>query len=385
MSERDSDSEIDFDFFEEPEPEEEEPRSRSPLRRQPRGPRRPPTNYTPLLRLVGLVVGAIVVVVLLVFVVDRCRGNSKQQTYENYMADVQQVATDSQQVGRQFMAALNKPGAKVADVESQLDGLATRQAQAVQQAQGINPPGALRNENQEMITALQLRESGLRGMAAAFRNTAKSTNPTQAATTLANQANRFVASDVVWDDLFKDPSARELAARGVRGVAVPDSNFLQDPNLVSVAQLRPVWKRIQGSTVGIPKNARRGDGIEGTSWLPGNKSCPGPCPLDPNKVTVVTASTRLAFKVAVKNSGDVQEVQVPVTLTIANPSGGAPIVRRSTITSINSGEVVNVTLRIGGANLPIGPQTTVKVVVTPVQGEANTDNNTVDYPVAFSL
>ncbi|MGZ4354871.1 MAG: hypothetical protein ACXVZ4_15165, partial [Gaiellaceae bacterium] len=124
MSERDS--EIDFDFFEEPEPEEEEPRSRSPLRRAPRGPKEPPTNYTPLLRLVGLVVGAIVVIVLLVFVVDRCRGNSKQSTYENYMADVQKVATDSQQVGRQFQAVLAQSGAKVADIESRLQGLATR-------------------------------------------------------------------------------------------------------------------------------------------------------------------------------------------------------------------------------------------------------------------
>ena len=114
MSERDS--EIDFDFFEEPEPEEEEPRSRSPLRRSPRGPERPPTNYTPLLRLVGLVVGFIVVVVLLVFVVDRCRGNSKQSTYQNYMGDVQKVATDSQTVGTQFQLLLAQPGIKVAAV-----------------------------------------------------------------------------------------------------------------------------------------------------------------------------------------------------------------------------------------------------------------------------
>ena len=334
MSERDS--EIDFDFFEEPEPEEEEPRSRSPLRRSPRGPERPPTNYTPLLRLVGLVVGFIVVVVLLVFVVDRCRGDSKQSTYQNYMGDVQKVATDSQTVGTQFQLLLSQPGIKVAAVESGLNGLAQRQAQAVQQAQAINPPGALHTENQEMITALQLRESGLRGMSAAFAQTAKTTNPTDAATILANQANRFVASDVIWDDLFKVPSKKELASRGVHGVAVPDSNFLKDSNLVSIAQLRPVWKRIQGSTAGISKNVRRGDGIEGTVWLPGNSTCPAPCALDPNKVNVVTASPQLAFRVSVKNSGQVQEVQVPVTLTIKRTQG-ANIVKQQTITSISPG------------------------------------------------
>jgi hypothetical protein len=383
MSERDS--EIDFDFFEEPEPEEEEPRSRSPLRRSPRGPERPPTNYTPLLRLVGLVVGFIVVVVLLVFVVDRCRGDSKQSTYQNYMGDVQKVATDSQTVGTQFQLLLAQPGIKVTAVERGLNGLAQRQAQAVQQAQAINPPGAVRTENQEMITALQLRESGLRGMSAAFAQTAKTTNPTAAATILANQANRFVASDVIWDDLFKVPSKKELASRGVHGVAVPDSNFLKDPNLVSIAQLRPVWRRIQGSTAGISKNVRRGDGIEGTVWLPGTHG--NPTPLNTAGTTtgtnVVIASPQLKFRVSVKNSGEVQEVQVPVTLTIKRTQG-PNIVKQQTITSISPGTTVQLTFPIT-ETVPIGPETTVTAEVKPVPNEANIDNNSVDYPVAFSL
>ena len=232
-----------------------------------------------------------------------------------------------------------------------------------------------------MITALQLRESGLRGMSAAFAQTAKTTNPTDAATILANQANRFVASDVIWDDLFKEPSKNELASRGVHGVAVPDSNFLKDPNLVSIAQLRPVWKRINGSTAGISKNVRHGDGIEGTVWLPGKGG--SPTALDPGSVTVVTASPQLAFRVSVKNSGDVQEVQVPVTLTIKKTEG-ANIVKQQTIASIIPGQTVQVTFPVPNT-VPIGPQTTVTAEVKPVPGEKNLDNNSVDYPVAFSL
>ncbi len=179
------------------------------------------------------------------------------------------------------------------------------------------------------------------------------------------------------------PSKKELASRGVHGVAVPDSNFLKDSNLVSIAQLRPVWKRIQGSTAGISKNVRRGDGIEGTVWLPGNSTCPAPCALDPNKVNVVTASPQLAFRVSVKNSGQVQEVQVPVTLTIKRTQG-ANIVKQQTITSISPGTTVKLTFPVP-ETVPIGPQTTVTAEVKPVENEANTDNNSVDYPVAFSL
>ena len=223
-----------------------------------------------------------------------------------------------------------------------------------------------------------MRESGLRGLEQAFRDSAKLDNATEAATLLSDQANRFVASDVVWDDLFKDPAKRELADRSVTGVAVPDSNFLADHNLASIAQLRPVWKRIKGTTVGIPKDARRGNGIESTIALPEGKV------LSTDTDTVVKASTRLAFSVAVKNSGDVQEVQVPVTLTIKKPDG-APIVKKSTIAAINPDQTVNVTFPVPDTNLPIGPKTTITVAVEPVENEANVENNSFDYPVFFSF
>jgi hypothetical protein len=376
MSERDS--EIDFDFFEEPEPEEQEPRSRSPLRRGPRGPRRPPpaANIAPLVRLVALVVGAIVVVVVLVFVVDRCRGSGKEAAYEDYMGKVQPVATDSEAVGRAFTSLLTQPGIKQADVEDRLDGLATREHQALQRAQDIDPPGALRTQHEHLLEALQLRESGLRGMAAAFRETTNVDNPREAAELLADQARRFVASDVVWDDLFKDPSARELEDRGVRGVAVPDSNFLEDPNLATIAQLRPIWRRIKGATEGIPKNARRGNGIESLTALPEGTQ------LTPDELSLVKASTQLAFRVAVKNSGEVQEVRVPVTLTIQKSP--TSIVKRTVIEAINPGQTISVTFSNIG-DVPIGPETSITVEVKPVENEANAENNTFTYPVHFTI
>ncbi len=375
MSERDS--EIDFDFFEEPEPEREAPRSRSTLRRGPRGPRRPaPPAATPLVRLVALVAGAIVVVVLLVFAVDRCRGDSKEAAYEDYMAEVQQVAEDSQQVGRAFATLMSTSGVKRADIVQQLRGLATRQNQAVAQAQDIDPPGALREQNQQMIEALQLRASGLSGLAGAFAQTANSKTPREAAELLADQAYRFIASDVVWDDLFQEPAAGELESRGVRGVAVPDSKFLEDPNLASVAQLRPVYRRIEAATEGIPADAVRGNGIVSVTAQPGGTR------LSPTELTRVKASTQLAFRIAVENSGDVQEVQVPVTLTIRKTPN--PIRKRTVIDSINPGETKTVTIPVP-ENVPITEQTAITVEVEPVENEASTDNNSVEYSVIFSL
>ena len=108
MSERDT--EIDFDFFEEPEAQPAEPR-RSTLRRASRGggPRRP-GGIAPLVRLVVVIALAIAVVVLLVFVVDRCRGNGRDDAYKDYMSEVSSIADDSAQTGRQFTTVLTRPG-----------------------------------------------------------------------------------------------------------------------------------------------------------------------------------------------------------------------------------------------------------------------------------
>ena len=69
-----SDTDFEFDFFEEPETQEAPGRSERSLRRplgggrgprMPRGPIRPRAGFTPLLRLLGLIAFAILIVVLL--------------------------------------------------------------------------------------------------------------------------------------------------------------------------------------------------------------------------------------------------------------------------------------------------------------------------------
>jgi hypothetical protein len=84
----------------------------------------------------------------------------------------------------------------------------------------------------------------------------------------------------------------------------------------------------------------------------------------------------------VKNSGEVQEVRVPVTLTVLKDP--TPIKKQTVIEAINPGETVNVTFSNIG-DVPIGPQTTITVEVRPVENEANVENNTFEYLVSFTL
>jgi hypothetical protein len=376
MTERDT-TDIEFDFFDEPETQETTQRRRAI--RSPRGPQRPirpPAGLTPLLRLVGLVALAIFAAVVLVFLVQSCRSDSKQAAYRDYMQEVQGIASGSARVGRDLNEELTTPGKKQQEIVDSLGALSQQQSQYAARAQGIEPPGPLREEHQHLVEVLELRASALSRLADAFNRTARSRDASSAGALLAEQALLLVASDVNWDVYFREPALKELQRESVTGVAVPESEFVVNPDLASTSSMSFVVQRIRGAATGGTPTGVHGNGIVSVKVLPGEVT------LTTTDNAPIPASTDLAFEVAVENSGEHQEVQVPVTLTIQKSP--QPIVKRAVIDIINSGETKTITFR-DFPQPPFGTRTTVKVEVTPVAGEKRTSNNTAEYPVIFSL
>jgi CARDB len=381
MTERDTD--IEFDFFEESEAREPERRER--LRRRAPRPPRAPEGMTPLLRLVGLIVLAVAVIVAAVLLIDNLRGDSKESRYEDYMTDVALVAMQSQQIGRDLDDLVNTRGLEQQALQAELNGLAERQAQGIAQARDLDPPGPLRNHQQQMIEALMLRESGLRGLVDAFARTADFQVARRAAEVLVQQSHRLLASDVVWDDLFMAPAALELERQDVSGVAVPDSNFLEDPQFATRQRMALIWRRVSGATTAPPPGALRGNGIVSVSAV-GEETVQ----LSTSELNAIVASPELRFRVVVENSGDAEELQVPVTLTIQRATN--PIRKEFTIEAIRPGQQIPVVFTdIGLVPDDFGEETTLQVAVEPIQDEEgqvieeNTANNTFEYPVIFSV
>jgi hypothetical protein len=381
------DTDIDFDFFEDEPPTQEATRSERLLpRRGPRGPQRPPrapTNLTPLLRLVGLIAFAILIVVLLVFWVQSCREAGKEKTYKSYMSKVSEIAGSSQQIGRQLSQALVAQGLKQAQVEQRIAGLAHQEQLDVDRAREITPPGTLRDEQAALVQALQFRVSGLNGLASALAATANVKDTTRAGTVLAAQMQRLLASDVVWDDAFKDPANAELRRQGVTGTSesggplVPDSNFLQTSDLVTPTSMATVLEKIRGGSVTPSQGGLRGTNLVSVKVLPTGTE------LSTSTTTTVVVRTNMTFQVTVEDSGDSQEVNIPVKLTIVQ-AGSPDIVKRATIGFINPGE--QRTINFTNFTSPsFRAPATVKIEVQPVKGESNTSNNSADYPVIFSV
>ncbi len=383
MSERNPDD-IEFDFFDEPDEETVTQRRRAvrprpPQTRGPRTPRGPiaPGGLTPLLRLIGLIAFAILVVVLAIFWVQGCQSDAKVSAYKNYMADITTIAQASQQVGHNLNDLLTTPGIKLTDLETKLDSFADQEKQDATRAGALTPPGHLRGPHQHAIEALELRISGLKGLSTAFRKTAPSRDSDKAGTVLAEQALRLVASDVVWDDLFKTPAVQILDQQGIHGVAVPDSNFVQNPDLASARTFAAIVKALKGASTGGTPGGLHGTGIVTVKALPGGNA------LSTSTETTVVASTSLAFDVAVQNTGDNLERSIDVTLTIQKT--GAPIVQKQTIDIINPGETKHVIFRNIDTTGVFGVPTRLKVDVGLVPGEANSKNNSLEYPILFSL
>jgi hypothetical protein len=382
MSARDDDI-LDFDFFDESEtPSWEEPEEPGlepppPRGRGPRGPRfHAPRNLTPLLRLVGLVALAILLVVLLVVWIEGCTAEAKHDRYDAYLTEIGAIGNASARLGQQVATLLTTPGLKQEDLDAKLGGFVQTAEVQVQRAAALHPPGPMVRPNAGAVEALQYRANGLRGLQAAFQETAGETDAAVAGDLLAAQTDRFLASDVIWTDSFQVPATAALDEQGVEGLNVPSSEFVTADDYASAAALAAIWQRIQGASTGGTPTGLHGSGIAYVKVLPSGQL------LSTTTETTIKVTNDLSFEVGVEDTGDSQEVRIKVTLTI--PKDPDPIVRKAVIPIIDPGETKTVRMKVG-ALVPFTPQASVKVDVDPVPGETNTANNTAEYPVIFTL
>jgi hypothetical protein len=376
------DDDIEFDFFEdEPATTEAQasPRVRLPRRggrgtgsRRPSG---PPRGLTPFIRLLVAVVVLVVVFVFFGLAIESCASTSKHDSYQGYMNQVSKIAKSSDADGAAFANALTTPGAKPAAVAQTLNGIAGSERQNLTQAEQVDAPGKLRPENQQLLEALQLRISGVQGMAKTLQSVAGASATTGDAATLAEQAARLSASDIVWSDLFHDPSAAQLVRDNVKGVAVPTSQFVVNSSLLTEHSLAGVLQRLKGAATGGKPSGLHGTNLVSVVAHPGNVT------LSETAQNTITATTDLAFDVTIANSGDYQEVAIKITLAIQQTPA---IVQTKTIGVINPGTQKTVTFtNLGEVKFARPEQLSVTVAAVP--GEVNLSNNHATFPVIFSL
>jgi hypothetical protein len=392
------DDQIEFDFFDEPETVEATQRRRLP--RLDRGDRggddggRPPrtargmgsgggggapTGLVPLARLVGLIAIAIAVIVGLVFWVGSCQGKSKHDAYASYADKVRAIQRADKALGTKFAGTLNS-SLKQSELETSLAGYAQQEQQEYTQAQEILPPGPLRRTHQQLLDAIELRYKALAGLsdtlASAGSSSKSSTSDT--ADALAAKAGLLTASDIVWEQLYRQPATDILKQESVTGVVIPSSTFVSNPELVSSRAFDVVLSRLSGASTGGTPSGKHGSALIGVHVSPQGAD------LSTGSAATIQVSADLTFRVTFENSGDFPEINVPVTLKI--DSGSVHIKKSDHVTSIQPTEQASVDFK--DFQLPpdaFANKATVTVTIGKVPGETKLDNNTASYPVFFTL
>jgi hypothetical protein len=373
-----------LEFFEEPETLEAPDRPRRRLRPpRPGGPRRPsppPPGAVALARLAGFVALAIAVVVGFVFWVGSCQGKSKHDEYSSYMTDLRSIAQNSAQAGTDFTNTLGLKKLTIVGLQSKLQEWSRQEQQDYDDALRLRPPGPLQAAHQEALATFQLRAIGMTGLADALAQ-ASSKSATDVADALAEQAQLLSASDLVWANLFHLPATQTLKSVGVKGVIAPPSQIVSNPEVFSATSLGLVLGRLKSTTTGGKVTGLHGSELVSTEAVAGTSTKQ----LSTSSPTTVNVGANLAFKVTFTDSGNFQESQVPVTLTVT-VFGKTVLTKKQTVDSIPPKQTTSVSF--GNLGLPpsaFGASARLKVEVGKVPGEKNLANNSATYSVFFSL
>lgn len=339
---------------------------------------------SPIARIAMLVGGVLVLIIVLVLIVRGCQRSALEDSYSSYMGDVTTIATASSKEGDALQEILlNKNGTKAPELQVQVRDLAGKAEGLVGQASALSAPDSLTAPNQSLVTALQFRVTGLKALADSLPSVIDSKNRAYSSATLASAMQRFLASDVIYQDSFVGPSKRALANASITGVQVPDRQFFlsgvraDQASPTGAAQFIPALQRT-GTADGTTTDGAtglRGTGIVSVQALPGGVD------LQAGADTEIQASDKLEWQVTVENSGDSAESNVIVRVTFASGAAAkdAQTVEKA-IPSIEKGQQQSVTLP-GPKSPTFGEASVVKVEVVPVPGEEKTDNNRAEYPV----
>jgi len=341
------------------------------------------TMQTPAARIGIAVLGAIVLIIVLVFIVRGCQRSQLEDSYSSYMGDVTTIVTASGKEADSLQEILqNKNGAKAPELQEQERDLSNKAEALVGQAEALSAPDSLGAPNQSLITSLQYRVTGLKALADSLPSVIDSKNRAYSSATLASAMQRFLASDVIYQDSFVGPSKRVLADEGITGVQVPDRQFFlsgvraDQASPTGAGQLIPALQRT-GTTDGTTDTtgALRGTGIASVQALPQGVE------LQAGTDTEIQASDKLEWQVTVENAGESVETNVIVRATFASDASpnDAQTVEKE-IATIEPGQQQSVTLP-GPKSPTFGEASVLKIEVVPVPGEEKTDNNRAEYPV----
>ena len=335
-------------------------------------PRRPASGTLPLdqrsVMMRRRVVAGIGVVLLIVIIllINGCLNSEKEQALKNYNRDVGQIVHESDEnVTRPLFTALTGAGSKSSlNVEVQVDQLRIQAQTLASRARGLSAPSEMAGAQSNLLLTQDLRAEAITKIAALLP-TALGGQGKQAMTLIAGDMEIFLASDVIYSQRVAPLIQQTLTSNGVHGVSTASSHSL--PNL---GWLEPstVESRISGHSSSTPSapvvSGNHGSALKEVS-VGTNKLEPEPT------LNHVTGGSNPTFTAGVENSGEFEEHNVKVDVTVT--AAGKQYKASHVIEKTEPGKTVSVDIPVIG--VPLGVAAKVEVFVEGVPGENDLENN----------
>jgi hypothetical protein len=318
-------------------------------------------------RLVGLAIG-VLIIILLVVGIRGCLNARKERGFENYQRDLVAIATETEQLSKDFFDRLSEPSGSGLDFEAELSSDRSTAESLLERVQGLDAPGELADEQAELEMSYTLRADGIGGIADQIQG-ALSKDATEAQEAIADYMRYFLASDVLYGRSREGIDAELKAQDIVVQEKLPDAPFLPIDDWLDSDY---VASNLSGAAVGsgaCPENETCGLAliqaeIGGVVLAEGATNT-----VSGNEITVYA-----------QNQGTTDASDVPISFELTG--GNKDISGEGTIASIAPGLTKTGAIKISPAP-ESGASLTLKVSAGPIGGEKLTDNNSATYTVTF--
>ncbi len=348
---------------------------RAPRRRGGRPPVRPPAGVTPLLRLVGLIGFAILVVVLLVFAVRAAGDPEARGRYETTCENVDEAGKQSEQIGRKLNTLLTIRGQRLGRHPRAGSGSRSSRSRASTRRRASRRPARCATSTGR-DRGLHCGVSGSAGSTGRFAQTAPIKNASTAGGRWPHRRAGCSPATSSGTTSSRSPARSSWPSRAYGASRCRTRTSSANPDLATrqldgvhlAAHARSVdrrWHRLQSARHGT----RVGEGA------PGRKRA---LPVDAEHRRGVREPRVRRHD---RGHGLLAGGRIPITLTIQKSP--EPIVKKQTVRSSIPARRQTVDFSQIG-QVPFATRTSVKVEVEPVKSETRTSNNTAEYPVIFS-
>jgi CARDB len=337
----------------------EDSAARGPQRRE--RPKRRPERQQIMLRRALALGGGLIVLILLVLGVKGCLDARANRELSDYAKNVSDIVKETQQTSKNFFSKLEDPSSlSVTDFVEQVNADRSAMDSYAQRVDDLGAPGDMGNAQSTLELVYELRASAMDEIAEKMSTALADEGAAKATAVIANQMQKLLASDVLYETVVRPEIDGVLADNGIEGDDVPKSSFLPDDKWLDeseVAAALGVTGGEEAETPGVHGTELTGVSVNGTE-------------LSPEVAVAISGEEVLEVEAQVQNQGESPENGVTVSVTF----DGTTV--EGDIPSIEPGEVSTATIPL--TPTPQG-EVTLEVKVAPVPGEQVTENNEATY------